>query len=55
MQKRFLEFFAGGGMAWAGLGSTRARLWANDVDEKKCASYVRNGVPTICCKRMGRS
>lgn len=42
MQRRFLEFFAGGGMARAGLGSTWSCLWANDVDEKKCASYVRN-------------
>jgi DNA (cytosine-5)-methyltransferase 1 len=38
----FYEFFAGGGMARAGLGPSWACLFANDIDEKKAASYVRN-------------
>lgn len=38
----FYEFFAGGGMARAGLGSKWACLFANDIDPKKGASYARN-------------
>jgi DNA (cytosine-5)-methyltransferase 1 len=38
----FYEFFAGGGMARAGLGSDWNCLFANDVDEKKALSYRRN-------------
>ena len=38
----YYEFFAGGGMARAGLGLGWNCLFANDIDEKKCASYVRN-------------
>lgn len=38
----FYEFFAGGGMARAGLGSNWTCLFANDFDEKKAASYGRN-------------
>lgn len=36
------EFFAGGGMARAGLGNDWECLFANDIDEKKCASYSAN-------------
>jgi len=38
----FYEFFAGGGMARAGLGPEWTCLFANDIDEKKAASYRRN-------------
>ena len=38
----FYEFFAGGGMVRAGLGSGWSCLFANDIDLKKGASYVRN-------------
>lgn len=38
----FYEFFAGGGMARAGLGESWRCLFANDFDEKKAASYAAN-------------
>ncbi len=38
----FLEFFAGGGMARAGLGKSWNCLFANDFDAMKVATYVRN-------------
>ena len=38
----FYEFFAGGGMARAGLGEEWERLFANDNDAKKAASYTAN-------------
>ena len=38
----FYEFFAGGGMARAGLGSDWRCLFANDFDEKKAAAYRVN-------------
>lgn len=38
----FYEFFAGGGMARAGLGEGWACLFANDFDAKKAESYRRN-------------
>jgi DNA (cytosine-5)-methyltransferase 1 len=38
----FYEFFAGGGMARAGLGSDWECLFANDFDPKKAAAYARN-------------
>lgn len=38
----FYEFFAGGGMARAGLGSKWKCLFANDFDAKKAESYSRN-------------
>ncbi|MCA3228657.1 MAG: DNA cytosine methyltransferase [Burkholderiales bacterium] len=37
----FYEFFAGGGMARLGLGEDWTCLLANDIDEKKAASYRR--------------
>jgi DNA (cytosine-5)-methyltransferase 1 len=38
----FYEFFAGGGMARAGLGKGWECLFANDVSEKKGSSYAKN-------------
>lgn len=38
----FYEFFAGGGMARAGLGSAWRCLFANDFDPKKAAVYADN-------------
>jgi DNA (cytosine-5)-methyltransferase 1 len=38
----FYEFFAGGGMARAGLGSDWQCLFANDFDPKKAESYASN-------------
>jgi DNA (cytosine-5)-methyltransferase 1 len=38
----FYEFFAGGGMARAGLGDTWTCLFANDFDVKKCSTYKAN-------------
>jgi len=38
----FYEFFAGGGMVRAGLGSRWRCLFANDLDEKKGLIYRRN-------------
>lgn len=38
----FYEFFAGGGMARIGLGQGWRCLFANDIDEKKAATYKAN-------------
>lgn len=38
----FYEFFAGGGMARAGLGSAWECLFSNDLDLKKATSYTAN-------------
>lgn len=38
----FMEFFAGGGMVRAGLGSSWDCLFANDFDFKKSVTYQRN-------------
>jgi DNA (cytosine-5)-methyltransferase 1 len=38
----FYEFFAGGGMARAGLGPEWSCLFANDIDPKKGATYAAN-------------
>lgn len=40
--RTFFEFFAGGGMARAGLGRTWCCRFANDIDEKKAESYRAN-------------
>lgn len=40
--RTFLEFFAGGGMARAGLGSGWRCLFANDIDRTKAGSYLAN-------------
>ena len=39
---RFLEFFAGGGMARAGLGPSWQCVFANDFDSKKGEAYAAN-------------
>jgi DNA (cytosine-5)-methyltransferase 1 len=39
-QRTFLEFFAGGGMARAGLGEAWRCLFANDFDPVKAAAYA---------------
>jgi DNA (cytosine-5)-methyltransferase 1 len=39
---KFYEFFAGGGMARAGLGPSWTCLFANDIDPKKAGAYARN-------------
>ena len=39
---KFYEFFAGGGMARAGLGSAWSCLFANDFDHKKARIYREN-------------
>jgi DNA (cytosine-5)-methyltransferase 1 len=41
-QFTFAEFFAGGGMARAGLGESWRCLFANDFDRKKVATYEAN-------------
>lgn len=38
----FYEFFAGGGMARMGLGTSWQCLFANDICPKKCRSYEQN-------------
>ena len=38
----FYEFFAGGGMARAGLGDEWRCTFANEIDPKKAASYAAN-------------
>jgi DNA (cytosine-5)-methyltransferase 1 len=46
----FYEFFAGGGMARAGLGPNWRCLFANDFDPKKAAAYAANwGDDEIWC------
>ncbi len=40
--RSYYEFFAGGGMARAGLGEAWTCLFANDIDAKKGASYIAN-------------
>jgi DNA (cytosine-5)-methyltransferase 1 len=42
MPYNFYEFFAGGGMARAGLGSDWQCLFANDFDPMKAATYAAN-------------
>ena len=42
----FYEFFAGGGMARAGLGDGWRCVFANDIDAKKRDAYVANWGPT---------
>lgn len=39
---RYYEFFAGAGMARAGLGPEWTCVFANDIDPKKAASYIEN-------------
>ncbi|MEZ1575167.1 DNA (cytosine-5-)-methyltransferase, partial [Pseudomonas aeruginosa] len=39
---KFYEFFAGGGMARAGLGGDWDCLFANDLDRIKASTYIEN-------------
>lgn len=51
----FYEFFAGGGMARAGLGSKWQCLFANDFDFKKSAVYIDNwGDGTLKTEDVGK-
>ena len=45
IDRTYYEFFAGGGMARAGLGARWQCTFANDLDPKKCAIYARNWGP----------
>lgn len=42
MKKTFYEFFAGGGMAHAGLGKGWSCVFANDFDPMKASAYAAN-------------
>lgn len=54
MKKTFYEFFAGGGMAHAGLGSDWRCLFANDFSEKKGAAHRANwGGKTLVIQDVG--
>jgi hypothetical protein len=44
MERTFYEFFAGGGMARAGLGTQWKCVFANDFDRKKGETYRKNWV-----------
>ena len=52
----FFEFFAGGGMARAGLGSDRWQcLFSNDFDHKKSRVYAENwGGEHLVCEDVGK-
>jgi DNA (cytosine-5)-methyltransferase 1 len=51
----FFEFFAGGGMARAGLGPGWRCLFANDIDAMKAATYERNwGGGHMRCQDIGK-
>lgn len=51
----FFEFFAGGGMARAGLGANWRCLFANDFDYKKSAVYIHNwGDGQLMTKDVGK-
>lgn len=53
--RTFYEFFAGGGMARAGLGQCWTCLFANDIDPKKAAAYKDNwGGSEISLRDVGR-
>jgi DNA (cytosine-5)-methyltransferase 1 len=51
----FFEFFAGGGMARAGLGEAWHCLFSNDFDEKKAVSYAANwGAENLVVKDVAK-
>jgi len=53
--RTFYEFFAGGGMARAGLGDNWQCLFANDFDSKKAACYVANwGNEDMVCEDVAK-
>src|SRR5688572_14141636 len=45
----FYEFFAGGGMARAGLGNAWECLFANDFDDMKASVYLDNWKHEVAC------
>lgn len=50
----FYEFFAGGGMARAGLGAQWGCVFANDIDPMKAATYAANwGDDHLVCGDVG--
>lgn len=52
---KFYEFFAGGGMARAGLGNGWTCLFSNDIDVKKADAYKENwGARELLVKDVGR-
>ncbi len=52
---RYLEFFAGGGMARAGLGKNWLCCFANDFDPMKVATYTANwGAADIVCEDVAK-
>jgi DNA (cytosine-5)-methyltransferase 1 len=54
-QPTFYEFFAGGGMARAGLGAGWRCLFANDFDAKKGETYLKNwGDAELCVGDVGK-
>lgn len=53
MIQTYYEFFSGGGMARLGLGPEWRCLLANDIDEKKAATYIANfGDGEMICKNV---
>lgn len=51
----FYEFFAGGGMARAGLGAQWRCSFSNDFDHKKCSVYADNwGAKELVCGDVGK-
>lgn len=51
----YYEFFAGGGMARAGLGSDWECVFANDFDRMKVATYTANwGLEHILCEDVAK-
>ena len=51
----FYEFFAGGGMARAGLGGLWSCLFSNEIDDKKAKAYRENwGADEILVKDVGK-
>lgn len=53
--RTFFEFFAGGGMARAGLGDAWRCAFANDFDEMKAAAYAANwGSEHLVCEDVAK-
>jgi DNA (cytosine-5)-methyltransferase 1 len=54
-QHKYYEFFAGGGMARAGLGAGWQCLFANDFDQMKAATYAANwGSAHLLCEDVAK-
>jgi DNA (cytosine-5)-methyltransferase 1 len=55
LNRTFLEFFAGGGMARAGLGKGWECTFANDFDPMKAATYAANwGAEHLVCEDVAK-